>query len=524
MTGHRAMRGRRRLLILAFDGMDAALVRSWAQAGQLPTFRRLLASGAFAHYVDPPEHSSGTIWPSINTGFPPLEHDLFFAARMRPGSYRTKRGWADDIRKEPFWKWLADQRVGLALFDIPFSIPRAAYGGRQLYGWNQHDWLWKRSSVPPGLFRQLESVAGKRVAPDCHDYTSEPAAVVELRARLIEAIRTRSGAMEALIGTGDWELFYGVYSEAHCAGHLMWHLADERHARHAEADSARLGNALLDVYREIDRSVAILLDRAGDVTTLLLLSHGMGPNYHANHLFPVVMDRLNRLWSGRPLGSDSGRPAPGGVDRVWRRTIGSLPADWRRGVKRVVPHSVRSWIGVKRSANPRHWARLPGFLFPQDGFCSVRVNLVGREPAGKIRPGAEYRRYLDCLEGHLRQLVDAETGVPVVSRIFRADARVDPLRIGGGTDLVVWWANSRPIRAIRSAELGVVEGEALDVRTGEHVMHGLMLLAGGQVRPGPRTIPGMTALDVAPTVCELAGISPPEALPGTSRSAALLAP
>jgi hypothetical protein len=243
----------------------------------------------------------------------------------------------------------------------------------------------------------------------------------------------------------------------------------------------------------------------------------MGPNYHGDHLFPELVDRFNRRWFLACRDAEKGNGRSGKFDFIWRESIGRLPAGSRAYVKQKLPMHLRSWITAKRQQNPRVWSQMPGFSLPLDIFSSLRVNLLGREPRGIIRPGNEYRRYLETFAVELSQLINVDTGEPAVERIFRADQHSDPLAIGSCPDLIVWWRKKAPIRAIRSAGLGTISGEFPDIRTGEHVMRGMLLLSHPHAKPGRHVIPGMQGLDIPATLCELAGVRPGVELDGTSR-------
>jgi predicted AlkP superfamily phosphohydrolase/phosphomutase len=160
---------------------------------------------------------------------------------------------------------------------------------------------------------------------------------------------------------------------------------------------------------------------------------------------------------------------------------------------------------------------MPAFPLPLDAISSLRVNLAGREPRGRIRCGEEYRRYLDALVSELSRLTNADTGQPVVERIFRVDRSTDPLTMGSGPDLLVWWSKERPIRAIRSATLGTLSGEFIYDHSGEHVTRGMLLISHANAKPGCHPIEGMSGVDIAATLCGLAGIQPGSHLDGTSR-------
>jgi predicted AlkP superfamily phosphohydrolase/phosphomutase len=166
---------------------------------------------------------------------------------------------------------------------------------------------------------------------------------------------------------------------------------------------------------------------------------------------------------------------------------------------------------------------IPAFSLPLDVFSSLRVNLLGREPHGRIRTGEEYRRYLDAFAAELSQLVNVDTGETAVERVFRADEQHDPFTIGSCPDLIVWWRKTAPIRTIRSVTLGTISGEFTDIRSGEHVMRGMLLMSHPQAKPGHHVIAGMKGLDIPATLCELVGVRPGIRLDGTSRVRDLMA-
>jgi hypothetical protein len=276
-----------------------------------------------------------------------------------------------------------------------------------------------------------------------------------------------------------------------------------------------------------------VLDAAGPETRCaLFFSHGMGPNYHGDHLFGELVARFDRMWSGEaPVPDAEDATSRGSVETLWRNTVGRIPDSWRDRVKRRIPLSVRMRISMSRGQDPAAWARAHSFALPMmDGFSAVRVNLVGREPEGRVRPGAEYDDHLDALESALLRVTNADTGEPAVERVVRTERVVDPMALGSGADLMVWWSKSAPLRAIHSPELGTVRAPWTDDRSGEHVMRGMFLLSDREARSGRRCmggiggIGGMQATDIAPTLCELGGVRPGASLTGVSRAADLLAP
>ena len=501
--------------------MDVELVRRWAAAGHLPTFRRLFESSAWTQYVHPPETTSGSILPSLHTGLRPLRHGGQEYLRLREGSYRLRHGSAADIKGDPFWKWFAQAGRRIVLADVPFTIPKPEYGGKQFTGWMVHDsWPWKKTSVPSGLLPALSARFGAHPAPDCQYYSTESESLLRFRSGLLTGIERRTAILKSMIVSGGWDLFYGVFSEPHCAGHLMWHLEDETHPRHSREQLARVGHALRDVYAAIDGALNELLACAGtDTTGIIFFSNGMGPNYHGGHLFQEFVDRFSRRWAGQaPLTDGVTRPVrKGGLDPLWKASVRKVPFAWRKRVREQLPMSLRTWLYMKRLDHSRQWSQMPAFPLPMDGFSTLRVNLAGRDPKGRICGGEEYGRFLDALTDELSTLTNIDTGEPVVERVFRADQQVDPVTMASFPDLIVWWRKSGPIRAIRSAKLGTVSGEFSDIRTGEHVMRGMFLVSHPKAKRGHHTIESMRAMDVPATLCDLAGVPSGVQFDGVSR-------
>ena len=484
--------------------MDVDLVRNWARDGLLPTFHDLLKESAWCQFELPPEYASGMVWPSINTGLHPAEHQSGFGIQLIDGSYKLRPRRSSDIRGQPFWRHFAEQGRRIVVADIPFSSIVPQFGGRQFLGWGQHDWIGGPGSEPAGLLNDLERQFGQYPLRLSMDYGHDAKSLQKLRRDLSDAIDARTRMLRFLAKADDWDFFYAAFPESHVAGHLLWHLSDERHPAHSAGLIAAVGGGLRETYIRLDKALGELLAELGDDTCkVVFFSHGMGPNYHGDHLFPELLRRFN---DARDKNGTSNELI-GGTERVWRMTIGRLPANLRRVAKIGVPLTIRRWASAKRSQNPASWRRSYGFAMPRlDGFSALRANLVGREPDGLVAPGSDYHSYITALESEIRSWTNAETGQAAVDRIYKAEDFTDPLTLGGRPDMMVWWSKTAPIRTIRSPRLGSVSGPWLDEKSGEHVMHSLFLLHHPEAAPGRRKVSGMSPTDVAPTLFELAGL------------------
>jgi len=147
------------------------------------------------------------------------------------------------------------------------------------------------------------------------------------------------------------------------------------------------------------------------------------------------------------------------------------------------------------------------FVLPTTDNCGgVRLNLRGREPKGRVEPGAPYQELCDWLERELLSLVNVATGAPAVKRVLRGDLLfAGPFR-NEFPDLVIEWNHEAPIPAVRSQSIGEIRVESPNPRTGDHRPKGLVLARSRDL--APRVLEGeMAVVDLAPTLAARLGVS-----------------
>ncbi len=299
--------------------------------------------------------------------------------------------------------------------------------------------------------------------------------------------------LQAAIEVGRPDLVAVVFPESHCAGHQLWHLHDPSHARHDAALVAALGDPLLDAYAAIDASVGRVLARVPpDARVLVLASHGMGPHYDGSACLDEALERLERFLPRGRGPSLYGRWARL-VDR--RRT-----RRWSRRLRRKL-----GW-GLPL---PARAAGRTCFVVPNnEAWAGVRVNLVGREPHGRIRPGPELDAFLEALASGLAALCNGATGAPVFDRIVRTDT-VHPLpHAAPMPDLMAQWSRAAPIPSLVSEQIGTVAAPDRSLRTGDHRPDGLAIAIGPGIAPGPLDAP-VAVEDLAPTLLAWVGVDWP---------------
>jgi predicted AlkP superfamily phosphohydrolase/phosphomutase len=135
----------------------------------------------------------------------------------------------------------------------------------------------------------------------------------------------------------------------------------------------------------------------------------------------------------------------------------------------------------------------------------IRVNLVGREPAGKVRPGAEYELLLASLTRDLEAIVNLETGTPIVAAVHRCDDLYSGPERHHLPDLFVTWRYDAPVAVVGSSRLPRLEGRYAYVRSGDHRPDGMFVVRGPGIGRGYLPTP-VRCTDFAPTILQLVGV------------------
>jgi predicted AlkP superfamily phosphohydrolase/phosphomutase len=488
-----------RLLVVGIDAGDPDLIREGVEAGRLPNLAALLGRGVSGPTTNPPGLYVGAVWPSFYTGVSPARHGRHCYCQLRSGGYDTPRFRPRDLRHEPFWEALARAGRRLAVLDVPKTFVSETLDGLQLCDWGTHDPEGEIQSHPPGLAEEVVARFGSDPVGRCDRKDRDGRGFAELRDGLVRRAGQRAELARHYLARGGWDLFLVVFSETHCVGHQCWHLHDPSHPLHDPALRRALGDPVADVYAAVDRGLGAILDRIGaDTTVLVLASHGMGPHYDGTFLLPEILRRLQdppssalrrgggellaAAWNGLP---DRLREALAGLrDRVRAPLADALPSTEMQGARRCFP--------------------VPN----NDVYGAIRLNLVGREPHGRLRAGGEAEAFCSWLSQELLALARVGDGAPVIKRVLRTADLYRGERLDDLPDLLVEWDRSRPITAIESPRTGRIEGRFGGTRTGDHREAGSWVAAGPGIAPG-RVAEAVSVVDFAPTLGALLGVPLP---------------
>ena len=513
-----------KVLFLEMDAGDCELIRRWAADGTMPAFGKLLEHGLSGPTMSLKDFFVGGTWPSFYTGVTPDHHGIHSLVQLRNGTYDFYRCDINaEIKRRPFWETLSNVGRRVAILDIPLSGISEQINGIQSVEWGSHDAIYGFCAQPPDFEEDLKSRFGLHpLERICNYHGGAAEDFIELRDKLVAGVHNKCELTKHYLRQGGWDFFAQVFTESHCVGHQCWHLHDDSYPGYNSQLVAAIGNPICEVYQAIDTSIAEILDLVDDTTTVIVLvGHRMAHKIGAQFLLPDVLAALGVA----VFKTLKDKTTVARIDDI-------LTWGWQH-----VPQRLRTPLqGIHQSLIDRRdqLPRLPpsvGRLKAASSHCftmdcgfpvsGIRLNLIGREPQGLIKPGAEADRFSDQLIDDLLEIVDLETGIKMVKEVRKSDDDYHGEYRDTLPDLLVAWNDEHRLGSascgdssgsylrLYSDKMGLVEGINHYVRTGDHRPQGMFVVMGPGIRKGQlnRTV---SIMDFAPTFCEMLNAKLPD--------------
>jgi predicted AlkP superfamily phosphohydrolase/phosphomutase len=461
---------------VAMIGVDAAEL-SFIQRhlAVLPRFRELLERGRLHRLRTTADDLTGSVWPTFYTGTLPGEHGIYHHLQWDAQAMRIRRVTADWLYAEPFWYQLEREGRRVAAIDVPMTFPSRLSRGTEIINWGSHDELGPFRTRPASLETEIRRRFGRHPMGSEIPVRKTPAQLEEIRRNLVAGAQRKSELTRWVLQQGPWDFFLTVFGETHRGGHILW----------PEAESEG-EDALLDVYRAVDRAVGEVFDLLQQrfATVMLFALHGMGRNSSQEHFMPRIMDRVNAGFVAGNGPDAAGAPVhPAGKQRGLVRLLRErVPPAVQNAIARAVPVAVRDAVVSRQVSGGHDWGRTPGLALLADLNGYLRWNLRGRERLGMFAPGtAEQVGYI---EGLVRALQDLRTddGERLVSDVRFAGDDYPGGRSHHLPDAIVRWDGRPPVSRVRSDGLGEIRGEVGTGRGGNHRFEGFCVVV--EIRPG----------------------------------------
>lgn len=500
----------RRQLLIGLDAMEWNLVKEWAMAGHLPTFRRLLEEGAHAELSTTSAQLPDTIWASIYTGVNPAKFEKYFYIQYDRKTQGLRNVPDDAIRRKPFWDYLTDEGRKVCVVDVPKFPLSSSINGCQLTNWGAHATKTARASNPPELLSEIDARFGPHPVGDCDGADAKPEPLRRLRQKILDGVARHGELFRWLMKRYEWDIFFAGFSAPHCIGHHFWHWIDPTHPEHTQADPCGLTNSIQLVYQVLDREIGAMLELAGEDTHVILFAgHGMGPLYHASWNLPEMLE----MWGYGTKPATRGNEVHDARVNPWRLLKMAIPGKVQYGIKNLLPKRMQDELLFRWYRGGRHWKGWHAFAVPNnDSTGAIRINVRGRDHNGIVE-SAEYDQLCNDIRQALLELTDPVSGRLVVKRVTILKDEFHGPFIDQLPDLTVLWEQSFPWHSVHSPRFGTLRIRQQDSRTGSHTDHGFLLMHGPDV-PAGSVMTGCSVYDIAPTVLTYSGIRVPEDFDG----------
>lgn len=451
------------LAIFGLDAADPELLLAWSRDGQLPVMASIMERGTLGRLAGSEMISVHGVWPSFFSGVPVHRHGYYLRRVLVPGTYRLQTLHPSDIEAESFWVRFQGSDFRVMIVDVPVSDPLPHMNGFQVVHWGDHPSSAPPAAQPDHLLREIRAAVGPPIRTDerqlgrWRDRRILP--------RILRRVERKGALCRYLLSQGPIDLAVVVFGDAHAAGHRF---RKYQGGSPGESDGD-LRDAVRRTYQAIDREIGRLLEQFPEPPNVFVVSDsGISDGYPIGDLTDSFCRKLGYQAMLEPAS-----------------VLGKALAAFRSGLPEHVDfvlERLRPGRQSERFGRAVDWARTAAFAIPAHYTGYVRVNLVGREPLGVVEPGAEYEDVLERLEADFSQLVDAETGSPVIGRMART-ARL----FGGGAplrlpDLVVdWRISSRMAERIVHPKAVLARKAVGDPRGNYHSDTGLVMAAGPSI-------------------------------------------
>lgn len=502
-----------RLLMVALDAAEPALIERWIADGSLPNLRRLREAGVYGRLASPGGWFAGSVWPSFYTSKVPTETGFYHYLQWRPDRLATMRPEPALPGLVPFWRRLGANGLRVIAIDMPLSPTPVPFAGLELCGWSTVDSLEGPRSSPADLLARVCARHGNPPRRD-ENYALEPAdRLLAMRDEHIRIARVLGDLAVTLIHREPFDLFTIALPGAHRCGHRLWD--DTGVAGDVPTSSrAAFDDALRQVYIVSDATLGRIIDAAGASEVMVYSLHGMGPN---TSRLEILDEMLARVLAGGDRQCTTLKPSR----RLGDRVRAALPASLRHVVKQKLPLAIQDRLTAYWRAGGVDWSRTRAVSLVGDVNGYIQLNLRGREAQGVIEPGPEAEALIAVIAEGLTSFVDSDSGEPVVAEVASTRAI-----FGGGArlaelpDLIVRWVESAAARhrEIVSPRFGAIPwptpGRHPTGRSGNHRGEGFLIATGRGLPIGGRFDDDAHILDLAPSAFHRLGFPLPAGMSG----------
>ncbi len=229
------------------------------------------------------------------------------------------------------------------------------------------------------------------------------------------------------LGRFDSGLLFYYFSSTDQRQHMFWRCIDKDHPAYDPLLAQKYGNAIENIYAEMDGFLAKVLSKADKDTLIIVMSdHGFTPFHRAFNL------------------------------NTWLKESGYM---------KLISERLRDAVYLQNT----DWSRTRAYAI---GLNGLYVNVRGREGRGIVEPGVDKESLVREIAQKLEAVTDPLTGQQVITKAYVASDVYQGLYVKEAPDILVGY--NRGYRSSWSTPLGKVPMNVLENNmekwSGDHCM------------------------------------------------------
>jgi predicted AlkP superfamily phosphohydrolase/phosphomutase len=466
-----------RVLAIGLDAAEPKFIHRLIEQDEMPALKALLAEGRWLRVQSSAHIGSGSVWPTFLSGQEPSAHGVHGEWSWQPETMTLVRYGGG--QHKIFWQDLAEKGFTVGVLDPPFVTLVGLSEGFEIIEWGAHDQL--KGRVQAGPKEVADFLAGQ---PEFHPWTSErhdnassddPAELARLNSSCLKGVKLRGSFARALIAGTHPDFAFITFPEIHHSAHYLWHTSEFDPQLHSglNPDAEAVRPSLKEIFREVDRQIAVLIEAAGPGHRAIVFSlHGM----RACAGVPAFLQPLLCEKGFACLAPWSAQSWPRRASSIMAAVKRNTPVAFKNFYYQALTSSATRYLARPTMLPAYDWSRTRAFSLPTDQHGWIRINLRGRESAGIVAP-EQYRDTCRQLEELMRSLCRVD-GLPLVTQVVRTAANFEEARSLRLPDLVVHWSDAA------FAAPAKIKGSEVRIQTigkkftGQHAPDGFCILAG----------------------------------------------
>lgn len=486
--------------MIGLDGAPFGLIQRWAEEGILPNLQKMIRRGAFGPLQSSYLPETPIAWTSIVTGKNAGKHGVFDWGERKGDSYEIGVTFSSSCKEPPLWEIVGREAKRIGIFNVPLTYPPKPLNGFLVSGFDTPS-TKVCFTYPASLSDEIRSQIKGYVIAVQEAYTrGNEQQYVD---GLLFCLEKKEETALYLVDRFETEFSLYVFMELDHLHHKLWRLVEE-----GDEKDRRLFQR---VYIKMDEMVGKMVNKFNEDTTFIILSdHGAGPLEGVMFINKWLMQQGWLKLKKSP--SLYGKWFLSRTDLI-AKTYRFLSRLGLGKLGKLLPASLQHNLATSFiSFKDVDWSETKAYAFGEYG--QIFVNLEGREPQGRVKPGKDYEEFLRELQQGLLGLAHPKTGQRMIEKVLRKEELYRGPMVDKAPDLSFIIGEHRYDSSVRFG-LGPKEifGPPEFEDSGTHRGEGILIASGKGVRKGVR-IDGATLVDIAPTALYSLGLPIPMDMDG----------